>query len=69
MHDYDEGVREMFYQLIEGWLTELKDKELHSLRLIPYLILGLFDPDEDLASIVVDAVENIGMHFENENSL
>lgn len=46
--DSSSKVREIFYGVLETWILELKDREEHIHRFLPYIISGLFDEDVSL---------------------
>lgn len=43
--DSNVKVWEVFYGVLETWIMELKDREEHIHRILPYLLSGLFDED------------------------
>lgn len=60
------AVRETFMRYLGDWLLMLPDRYDHETRLIPYLISGLFDPDEEIRKSVAEIIEEIGIQYERE---
>jgi hypothetical protein len=60
-------VRKRFYECISTWLIELEDRFDHESRLIPYILSGLFDENEDICLYVFERLEMIGAQYEIDN--
>ena len=48
------------------WFTELKDRWDHDRRILPYIIAGLFDPNQEIAVIARDFVQKRGTQHSEE---
>lgn len=64
--DSKTAVRETFMRYLGDWLLILPDRYDHETRLVPYLISGLFDPDEEIRKSVAEIIEEIGIQYERE---
>jgi len=53
-----------FYEIITGWMIYLEDKADHESRLIPYILSGLFDPNEEICLFVCERLELMGKQYE-----
>jgi len=52
--DKKDSVRKAFITQLGEWFTQLKDKWDHDRRVLPYLITGLFDTNEEIQVITRD---------------
>jgi hypothetical protein len=59
-------VREVFYKTMGDMLLRLPDKIDHEGRIFPYLISGLFDPNDGIKQLCFDIVESLGENYEEE---
>jgi hypothetical protein len=66
INDEKKCVREQFLLILENWLINLKDREDHYPRLIPYLLTFAFDCDTEIQNAVVDTLEEIGKGIERD---
>lgn len=48
------------------WTCDLDDKYDHHGRIVPYMLSGLFDEDEQVKQVAVQIVEEIGRQIEVE---
>jgi hypothetical protein len=64
--DTKTAVREALIRYLGDWLIMLPDRYDHETRLVPYLLSGLFDPDEEIRKSVVEIIEEIGIQYEKE---
>ena len=60
------AVREFFIRCLGDWLIELPDRYDHEGRLVPYLLSGTFDSDEETRQTALDIIEEIGLQQERE---
>lgn len=60
-------VRKKFYEMLSDWLLRLPDRYDHEGRFLPYIISGLYDPNEEISLQVADILEEIGKLYEKEN--
>jgi hypothetical protein len=65
--DSNPAVKKRFFEMITNWLTELDDRVEHESRLIPYVLTGMFDSNEEIALMVVEKFEIIGKQYEIDN--
>ena len=65
--DQNYNVLHRFYEVISGWMINCDDRSDHENRLIPYIISGLFDKNEEIASFVLEKFEEIGKLYEKTN--
>ena len=65
--DQNFTVLHRFYEVISGWMIDCDDRVDHENRLIPYIITGLFDKNEEIASYVYERFEIIGKLYEKTN--
>lgn len=56
-----------FYEMVTTWMLELEDRSDHESRLIPYILTGLFDPNEEISLYVCERLELIGKKYEKDN--
>lgn len=66
--DEKKSVREQFLLMLENWLINLKDREDHYPRLIPYLLTFVFDSDPEIQCAVSDTFEEIGKGIERDKA-
>jgi hypothetical protein len=45
---------------LKVWVCDLDDKYDHHGKLVPYLLSGLFDRDEEVQRVALEAVNEIG---------
>lgn len=64
--DRSTQVRECFYKTMGDMLLRLPDKVDHEGRLFPYLISGLFDPNDNIQQTCFEIIEELGMRYEEE---
>lgn len=69
--DRSPQVREVFYKTMGDLLLRLPDRIEQEPRIFPYLISGLFDPNDDIKHAAFDIIEELGELYEenNENDL
>lgn len=60
-------VRKKFYGVICNWLMNLEDRYDHESRLVPYLLSGLFDLNEEISQFVENQFNEIGKQYEKDN--
>jgi len=59
-------VREFFIRCLGDWLIDLPDRYDHEPRLVPYIVSGLFDPDDEIKISTYEIIEEIGAQQERE---
>lgn len=64
--DPSDRVREMFISCIGDWLTRLEDRWDHHARLVPYILSGLFDSNEEVQTMALETIEQVGIEWEKE---
>lgn len=64
--DPKQQVREMFIRSVGDWLTVLTDRWDHHPRLVPYILSGLFDVDQDIQEAALETIEQVGVEWEKE---
>ena len=60
-------VLKRFYEVISSWMLDTEDRGEHEPRLIPYILTGLFDKNEDIAVYVCERFDLIGKLYEKDN--
>ena len=60
------SVRECFLRIVGDWMTTLPDRYDHEARLIPYLLSGLFDRQEEMQESTLEVMEEIGVALERD---
>ena len=60
-------VLKRFYEVISSWMMDTEDKSENEPRLIPYILSGLFDKNEEIDVFVYDRFNMIGQLYEKEN--
>ncbi len=64
--DPNNKVRIEFMKSIKLWICDLNDKYDHHGKLVPYLLSGLFDEEEQVREIACEAIDEIGRQIETE---
>ena len=59
--------RKCFYKTMAQLLLDLPDRVDHEGRVFPYLISGLYDPNDEIKSMCFELIEEIGQRHEEEN--
>lgn len=59
--------RQCFYKTMAKLLLDLPDRVDHEGRVFPYLISGLYDPNDDIKNMCFELIEEIGLRHEEEN--
>ena len=59
--------RKCFYKTMAQLLLDLPDRCDHEGRVFPYLISGLYDPNDEIKSMCFELIEEIGLRHEEEN--
>jgi len=59
--------RQCFYKTMGKLLMDLPDKVDHEGRIFPYLISGLYDPNDDIKQLCFEIIEEVGQRHEEEN--
>lgn len=59
-------VREGFIRRVGEWCMELEDRWDHHPRLVPYLLSGVFDEEEEVREAAWEVVEEYGEMYEKE---
>jgi hypothetical protein len=60
-------VRECFYKTMGDLLLRLPDRIEQEPRIFPYLISGLFDPNDNIKQLTFDIIEQLGELYEETN--
>ena len=60
-------VLKRFYEVISSWMMDTEDRSENEPRLIPYILSGLFDKNEEIDVFVYDRFNMIGQLYEKEN--
>ena len=66
--DINQAVLLKFYEVIFDWLLNAEDRVDHESRLIPYVLTGLFNKNENVANFVYDKFIEMGELHEKTNS-
>ena len=61
------ATRECFYKTMAKLLIDLPDKCDHEGRIFPFLISGLYDPNDGIKFMTFDLIEEIGQRHDEEN--
>ncbi|OMJ95640.1 hypothetical protein SteCoe_885 [Stentor coeruleus] len=61
-------VRDMFFRVVCDWLLHLASKRELQKRLLPIILVGLFDPIEEVRETCWEQIVELGIMWENENS-
>lgn len=61
-------VRDMFFRVICDWLLHLASKRELQKRLLPIILVGLFDPIEEVRETCWEQIVELGIMWENENN-
>ena len=67
IRDEDVQVRDMFYRITADWIMHLPGKHQYDNTLVPIILVGLFDPIEEVRETCWEQIGEIGMTWENEN--
>ena len=59
--------RKCFYKTMAQLLLDLPDRCDHEGRIFPYIISGLYDPNDEIKSMCFELIEEIGLRHEEEN--
>mmetsp|Transcript_33001 Transcript_33001/g.50533 ORF Transcript_33001/g.50533 Transcript_33001/m.50533 type:complete len:160 (+) Transcript_33001:948-1427(+) len=59
--------RQCFFKTMGKLLTDLPDKVDHEGRIFPYLLSGLYDPNDDIRKLCFEVIEEVGLRHEEEN--
>ena len=59
--------RDCFYKTMAKLLIDLPDRIDHEGRIFPYLISGLYDPNDGIRQTTFELIEEIGLRHEEEN--
>ena len=66
--DINQAVLLKFYEVIFDWLLNAEDRVDHESRLIPYVLTGLFNKNENVANFVYDKFIEMGELHEKTNA-
>ena len=66
--DSNQGVLLKYYEVIFDWLLNTEDRVDHESRLIPYVLTGLFNKNENVANYVLDKFNEMGELHEKINA-
>jgi hypothetical protein len=66
INDPKSSVREMFIRSVGEWIIRLPDRFDHHPRLIPYILSGLFDENEEVNTMAFEILEECGLLVEKE---
>lgn len=65
--DPSNQVVKKFFEVITNWLIKLEDRFDHEARLVPYVLSGLFNSNEEISIYVAQRMEEIGKQYEIDN--
>ena len=66
--DSNQGVLLKLYEVIFDWLLNTEDRVDHESRLIPYVLTGLFNKNENVAKYVLEKFNEMGELHEKTNA-
>jgi hypothetical protein len=66
VNDANVRVRQEFMKSIRIWTCTLDDKYDHHGRLVPYIMSGLFDRDDEIRNTALETIAEIGRQIEEE---
>jgi hypothetical protein len=65
--DASRAVRLRFIEMIGEWATTMEDRWDHHERLVPFLLTGLTDDDEDIRSLAIAYIDRCGEEYASEH--
>lgn len=66
--DKTPSVREHLYTLAKDWLTQLMDRHVYGLKIVPFLYAGVTDDLPKLSALCIEYLDQVGAQYEKENN-
>jgi dynein assembly factor 5 len=66
--DKTPAVRERVFTLARDWLTQLMDRHIYGLKIIPFLYAGVSDELPKLSKLCLTYLDEVGAQYEKENN-
>ena len=66
--DKTPAVRERLYTLAKEWLTELMDRHVYGVKIVPFLYAGVSDELPKLSALCIDYLDQVGAQYEKEHN-
>ena len=67
--DKTPAVRERLYTLAKEWLTELMDRHVYGVKIVPFLYAGVSDELPKLSALCIDYLDQVGAQYEKEHNV